>query len=317
MLAKHRRPLPDPRRADPGPWRSLNAAALSPGTPAPPSRTIPACWCRRRACPCRELRPSRRARPATPRPATPVACPAVPQDALERRPRSSVGWRPASSSAARQVLSSDNQEARYAFELLVDCCKLDPANLDLPRRCLRQAGRELPAPAGAGAMAGHRCASWSPRTRLKAAKHTGDFRKVLQQGEVVLARTPEDIATHLDMAMAAEGLNLPYLETWLLEQACQAGPEESRTPAPPGRSPRHRRTWTGPSPPGKASASCCPTTPRRRGRSTPWRSGRRLCGGITMGDRPASTSAWAWNARAGSGHERRFGLAAQSASVGE
>ena len=27
------------------------------------------------------------------------------------------------------------------------------------------------------------------------------------------------------MAMAAEGLNLPYLETWLLEQACQQDPK--------------------------------------------------------------------------------------------
>ena len=102
-------------------------------------------------------------------------------------------------------------------------CKLDPANLSY-RQMLRQAGEEVRRRQGLG--------QWLvplrvlvAKTRLKAAKHKGDFRKVLQQGEVVLARTPEDIATHLDMALTGQGLNLPYLEAWLLEQACQQDPK--------------------------------------------------------------------------------------------
>jgi serine/threonine-protein kinase len=126
---------------------------------------------------------------------------------------------------AREVMSSGNQEKGYAYELLLSCCKLDPANLSY-RRKLRQVGKEL--------YEGHTLGRWlSPlrnlasKTRLKAAKHAGDLRKVLEQGEAVLARAPDDVATHLEMAEAAAGLNLPYLELWLLEQACKQCPNSA------------------------------------------------------------------------------------------
>ncbi len=118
---------------------------------------------------------------------------------------------------ACEVLASDHQEKSYAYELLLSCCKLDPANIAY-RRELRRAGKELSQRQGLGrwlsplkALAG--------KTRLKAARHAGDQRKVLEHGEAILARSPQDVTTHLDMAEAAAGLHLFYLATWLLEQA--------------------------------------------------------------------------------------------------
>jgi hypothetical protein len=126
---------------------------------------------------------------------------------------------------AREVLASDRQEKGYAYELLVSCCRLDPANIGY-RTELRQLGQEL--------YQGQRLRRWlSPltalfnKTRLKAAKHGGDHRKVLVHGEAVLARSPEDATTHLDMAGAAAALKLPHLEVWLLEQARNEVPDHA------------------------------------------------------------------------------------------
>jgi hypothetical protein len=118
---------------------------------------------------------------------------------------------------AREVLASDHQEKGYAYQLLVSCCKLDPANTAY-RSQLRQLGQELYHREGLGRWLSP-LTSLLDRTRLKAARHGGDHRKVLECGEAVLARAPEDAATHLAMADAAAGLNLPYLEIWMLEQA--------------------------------------------------------------------------------------------------
>jgi serine/threonine protein kinase len=123
---------------------------------------------------------------------------------------------------ACEVLASDNQEKSYAYELLVSCCKLDPANIAC-RRQLRQVGKELFPRGGVGRWLAP-LRTLASKTRLKAARHAGDHRKVLEHGEAVLARAPEDVATHLDMAEAAARLNLTYLETWLLEQAYKEVP---------------------------------------------------------------------------------------------
>jgi serine/threonine protein kinase len=123
---------------------------------------------------------------------------------------------------ACEVLSSDNQEKGYAHELLLSCCKLDPANIAY-RRQLRQAGQEVFPRRGLGRWLSPLKALAS-KTRLKAARHAGDHRKVLEYGEAVLSRSPDDVATHLDMAEAATALNLIYLGTWLLEQAYKETP---------------------------------------------------------------------------------------------
>jgi hypothetical protein len=120
---------------------------------------------------------------------------------------------------AREVLANVNQEKGYAYELLLSCCKLDPTNLTY-RRKLRQAAQEVRQHQGLGRWLAPLTAL-AAKTRLKAAKHAGDYRKVLIHGEGVLARSPDDLATHLDMAHAAARLNLPTLQIWLLEQACK------------------------------------------------------------------------------------------------
>jgi serine/threonine protein kinase len=119
---------------------------------------------------------------------------------------------------ACEVVSTGNQEKSYAYELLMSCCKLDPANTAY-RRKLREVGHELYARPALLRRWLSPLRVLASKTRLKAAKHAGDYRRVLEHGEAILARSPSDVATHMEMAAAALGLNLPYLETWLLEQA--------------------------------------------------------------------------------------------------
>jgi serine/threonine protein kinase len=124
---------------------------------------------------------------------------------------------------ACEVLGSDKQEKSYAHELLVSCCKLDPANTAY-RRQLRQVGQDLHRRQGLGRWLSLPAALKS-KALLKTAKAARDHRKVLEHGEAILARSPEDVATHLAMADAAAGLDLPFLEIWLLEQAYKEVPD--------------------------------------------------------------------------------------------
>ncbi len=126
---------------------------------------------------------------------------------------------------ACEVLASDNQEKSYAYELLLSCCKLDPANITC-RRKLREVGQELYQGQGFGRWLSPLRALYG-KTRITAARAGGDHRKVLELGEAVLARSPEDVKTHLDMAEAATKLSLFYVATWLLEQAREAIPENT------------------------------------------------------------------------------------------
>jgi serine/threonine protein kinase len=126
---------------------------------------------------------------------------------------------------ACEVLTSGTREKSYAYELLCSCCKLDPANIAC-RRKLREVGRELYQGQGLGRWLSP-LRTLASKTRLKAARAAGDYRKVLEHGEAVLSRSPEDAATHLDMADAAAGLKLFYLETWLLEEAFKEVPNNA------------------------------------------------------------------------------------------
>jgi tRNA A-37 threonylcarbamoyl transferase component Bud32 len=119
---------------------------------------------------------------------------------------------------ACDILASGAAEKRYAYDLLLGCCKLDPANLAY-RRKLRRAIRRRKGPApptGPDAAA-----------RLEAARRTGDHRKVLDHGEELLTRSPDDLAAQLHMAEAAAALGLTELQVWLLEQACKRGPRDA------------------------------------------------------------------------------------------
>jgi tetratricopeptide (TPR) repeat protein len=119
---------------------------------------------------------------------------------------------------AREVLAGGGTDKRYAYELLLSCCKLDPANVGyrkkLRREMLRRQGLAPPTAPDA-------------RARFEAARRAADHRQVLDFGEEVLARFPGDVATHLDMAGAADALGLPELQVWLLEQACKQAPRDA------------------------------------------------------------------------------------------
>lgn len=121
---------------------------------------------------------------------------------------------------ANQVIASGNYD--YGIQLLISCCKLDPANL-IYRQTLRRTERTK----FRNNLRGSRFA-WlttsAARARIKAAKRGRHYAKVLEHGEEVLARNPWDISAQMDMAEAADALGLPQLAIWILEQARQKDP---------------------------------------------------------------------------------------------
>lgn len=118
---------------------------------------------------------------------------------------------------ANQVIATGNYD--YGIQLLLTCCKLDPGNL-IYRQALRRTQRAK----FNNNLRGSRFAFLSnsaAKARLKAAKHSGDYLKVLEQGEEILARNPWDLGAQMDMAEAALQLGWLDMAIWLLEQARQ------------------------------------------------------------------------------------------------
>jgi len=121
---------------------------------------------------------------------------------------------------ANQVIATGNFD--YGIQLLMSCCKLDPANL-IYRRELRKTEKAK----FKNNLRGSRFAfltTSASKTKVKTAKAARDYLKVLDQGEQVLARNPWDIGTQMDMAEAADALGLLDLAVWILEQARQKDP---------------------------------------------------------------------------------------------
>jgi Tfp pilus assembly protein PilF len=124
---------------------------------------------------------------------------------------------------ANQVLASGNHD--YAIQLLLTCCKLDPANL-----VYRQALRRTEKIKFKNNLRGSRLAfltSPASKAKLKAAKASRDYLKVLEQGEEILVRNPWDIGAQMDMAEAADALGLLDLAVWVMEQARQKNPQDA------------------------------------------------------------------------------------------
>jgi tetratricopeptide (TPR) repeat protein len=118
---------------------------------------------------------------------------------------------------ANQVIATGNYD--YGIQLLLTCCKLDPANL-----VYRQVLRKTEKTKFKNNMRGSRLAfltTSASKTKLRAAKASRDYLKMLEYGEQVLARNPWDIGTQMNMAEAAEALGLINLAAWTLEQARQ------------------------------------------------------------------------------------------------
>jgi tetratricopeptide (TPR) repeat protein len=125
---------------------------------------------------------------------------------------------------ANEVIATGNYD--YGIQLLLNCCKLDPANL-----IYRQALRRTEKTKYANNLRGSRLAvltTTAARARAKAAKRSGEFLKVLEQGEQILMRNPWDTGAQLDMADAAAALGLLDLAAWTLEEARQKDPHDAR-----------------------------------------------------------------------------------------
>ena len=118
---------------------------------------------------------------------------------------------------ANQVIANGDYD--YGISLLLNCCKLDPANL-----VFRQALRRTQKLKYKNNLRG----SWlawlttaSSRARVKRAMVARDYLAVLEHGEQVLTRNPWHVRTQMAMAEAAEVLGLLDLAVWNLEQARQ------------------------------------------------------------------------------------------------
>jgi Tfp pilus assembly protein PilF len=124
---------------------------------------------------------------------------------------------------ANQVIATGNFD--YGIQLLLTCCKLDPGSL-----VYRQALRKTEKAKFNNNLRGSRLAfltNSATKTRLKAAKASRDYLKVLEFGEEILVRNPWDIGAQMDMAEAAEALGHLDLATWTLEQARQRNPQDA------------------------------------------------------------------------------------------
>lgn len=113
----------------------------------------------------------------------------------------------------------------YAIDLLLTCCRLDPANL-FYRKSLRKTQKDK----YGNNLRGSRFAFLSIhrwKARVKSAKRNRDYLKVLEHAEQVLCRNPWDLGTQMDMAEAFEALNLSDMAVFSLDQARQKYPKEA------------------------------------------------------------------------------------------
>ena len=123
---------------------------------------------------------------------------------------------------AKQVLATQDHD--YAIQLLLTCCKLEPANVHF-RMALRKAQKEK----YGNNMKGSPLAMFStPRykAKVKSAKRSGEYLKVLEYAEVVLTKNPWDLGTQTDLAEAFDALGLLDLAVLTLDQARQKYPKE-------------------------------------------------------------------------------------------
>jgi serine/threonine-protein kinase len=123
---------------------------------------------------------------------------------------------------ATEVIDAGS-DSTYALQLLLSCCKLDPVHL-LYRKMLREVAREV-----SGGKRGWfgSLTNLPARNRLRAARNAGDHRKVLEDGEELLLRLPDDAGIQIDMAQSAEDLGLAALAVWLLEEARRQSPTDT------------------------------------------------------------------------------------------
>lgn len=121
---------------------------------------------------------------------------------------------------ANQVIATGNYD--YGIQLLMSCCKLDPANL-----VYRQTLRRTEKIKFKNNLRGSRLAwltSAKAKSRIRGARRKRNYLQVLEYGEEVLAKNPWDVGAQMDMADAADALGRLDLAIWIMEQARQKDP---------------------------------------------------------------------------------------------
>ncbi|MCI0699630.1 MAG: tetratricopeptide repeat protein [Planctomycetia bacterium] len=124
---------------------------------------------------------------------------------------------------AKQLVAEGGYD--YAIELLLTCCRLDPANFEY-RRSLRKTQKDK----FGNNLRGSRFAFLTtPRwkAKLKVAKRNRDYLKAIEHGEQVLCRNPWDLGAQMDMAEAFDALGLSDLAVFTLDQARQKYPRDA------------------------------------------------------------------------------------------
>jgi Flp pilus assembly protein TadD len=146
----------------------------------------------------------------------------------------STGTPPAPTADQRRVAQESFAKAKeviaeggfdYAIQLLLTCCRLDPANF-FYRQTLRKTQKDK----YGNNLRGSRLAfltTPSLKARLKSAKRNRDYLKALEHGEQVLCRNPWDLGAQMDMAEAFDALGLSDLAVFTLDQARQKYPKDT------------------------------------------------------------------------------------------
>jgi tetratricopeptide (TPR) repeat protein len=123
---------------------------------------------------------------------------------------------------AKQVIATGNFD--YGIDLLMTCCRLDPANVSF-RTQLRKAQKEK----YGNNLSGSKVAvltSLRYKQRVKTAKLSRDYLKVIEYGEHVLSKNPWDLGTQMDMSEAFDAVGLLDLAVYTLDQARQKYPKD-------------------------------------------------------------------------------------------
>jgi serine/threonine protein kinase len=113
----------------------------------------------------------------------------------------------------------------YAIPLLLNCCMLDPANLKY-RRALRKAesaSYELHPHVNVATTV----KDLFLKAKLKAAKRSGAFGKVLEYSEKILVHEPHDFGVQFDGALAAKEIGLLNSAIWMLERLRKQQPKSA------------------------------------------------------------------------------------------
>jgi Flp pilus assembly protein TadD len=124
---------------------------------------------------------------------------------------------------AKELISEGGFD--YAIQLLLTCCRLDPANF-FYRQTLRKTQKDK----YGNNLRGSRFAFLTtPRwkTKLKMAKRNRNYLKALEYGEQVLCRNPWDLGAQMDMAESFDALGLSDLAVFALDQARQKYPKDA------------------------------------------------------------------------------------------